>query len=106
VSLGLIVTELVINALKHGFPGGRRGTIKVDYRSDGAEWTLTVLDDGVGMPSLTAPLKGGLGSSIVTALAQQLNAQVQIADGRPGTEVRIVHVVRQTKTEAERPAAN
>jgi two-component sensor histidine kinase len=106
VSLGLIVTELVINALKHAFPGGRRGAIKVDYRSDGAEWTLKVCDDGVGMPSLTAPLKGGLGSSIVAALAQQLSAKVEFADGQPGTEVRIVHVDRQAKSKAERLTPN
>ena len=105
VSLGLIVTELVINALKHAFPGGRRGTIKVDYRSDNSDWTLKAHDDGVGMPSHDAHSKRGLGSSIVTALARQLNAQVEIADGQPGTEVRIVHAALSVETEAGRVAA-
>ena len=105
VSLGLIVTELVINALKHAFPGGRRGTINVDYRSDDSAWTLRVRDDGVGMPSKAAPSKGGLGTSIVMALAQQLDAQVEIGDGHPGTQVRIVHFAVAAGTEAELAAA-
>ncbi|MEO7277484.1 MAG: histidine kinase dimerization/phosphoacceptor domain -containing protein [Sphingomicrobium sp.] len=52
VSLGLIVTELVINALKHAFPGrNQKGRINVDYLTTAAGWTLTVNDDGNGMPA-------------------------------------------------------
>jgi two-component sensor histidine kinase len=47
MSLGLVVTELVINALKHAFPDGRDGNIVVGYHAVGADWTLTVRDDGV-----------------------------------------------------------
>ena len=91
VSLGLIVTELVINALKHAFPDGRRGLITVSYESHGLNWTLAVDDDGVGMPSDAASATPGLGTSIVEALARQLKAQVQVTSGHPGTTVRIVH---------------
>jgi two-component sensor histidine kinase len=90
VSLGLIVTELVINALKHAFPDNRGGEIAVDYRSQGPNWTLSVGDNGVGMPSESS-LKAGLGSSIVQALAKQLGAEVSIADAEPGTKVSIAH---------------
>jgi PAS domain S-box-containing protein len=90
VSLGLIVTELVINALKHGFPEGRPGEITVDYNFHGPNWILCVRDDGVGMP-LTAPARSGLGTSIVSALAGQLKAAVDITPGRPGTLVSITH---------------
>ena len=48
VSLGLIVTELVINALKHAFPGHTPGKIRVEYRSKGPDWRLSVSDDGIG----------------------------------------------------------
>jgi two-component system, sensor histidine kinase PdtaS len=91
VSLGLIVTELVINALKHAFPGNRRGKIKVDYRSDGKAWTLSVKDDGVGIHQDPTLAKPGLGTSIVTALSAQLHAVVSTTDAQPGTMVSIVH---------------
>ena len=92
VSLGLIATELVINALKHGFPGDRGGTIKVGYRSDGKRWMLSVDDDGIGMPKDAASAKPGLGTGIVEALSRQLGARVGIKDARPGMAVSVVHV--------------
>ena len=91
VSLGLVVTELVINALKHAFPHHRHGKIIVDYHSDGPEWKLSVRDDGVGMPSDPASAKPGLGTGIIEAIARQLDAQVQVAGANPGTTVSIIH---------------
>jgi len=91
VSLGLIVTELVINSLKHAFPGGRHGRIDVSYKAHGSNWTLSVTDDGVGMPKDADSATPGLGTSIVEALAKQLNARVQVVGGHPGTIVSIVH---------------
>ncbi|MCQ1838835.1 sensor histidine kinase [Neorhizobium galegae] len=90
VSLGLIVTELVINALKHAFPDGRPGKITIDYNFHGPNWILCVRDDGVGMP-LTAPVRTGLGTSIVAALARQLHALVETTPKHPGTQVSITH---------------
>jgi len=90
VSLGLVVTELVINALKHAFPGGRPGTIEVGYHAAGPDWTLSVKDDGVGMPTDAASATPGLGTSIVSALAHQLHADVLTADANPGTVVSLV----------------
>lgn len=92
VSLGLIVTELVINALKHAFPGNRRGRIMVDYKKGaGTAWTLSVVDDGVGVPAEPFSAVPGLGTSIVGALAHQLRARVDRAAGEPGTAVFVVH---------------
>jgi two-component sensor histidine kinase len=90
-SLGLIVTELVINALKHAFPGNRKGKILVDYRSHGATWTLSVRDNGVGYPKDAASATPGLGTGIVQALATQLGATVHMEPAKPGTLVSIVH---------------
>jgi two-component system, sensor histidine kinase PdtaS len=90
VSLGLIVTELVINALKHAFPGHRKGKILVDYRSHGATWTLSVRDTGVGVPKDHASAKPGLGTGIVESLANQLGASVRLEPARPGTLVSIL----------------
>ncbi|HEY9218216.1 MAG TPA: histidine kinase dimerization/phosphoacceptor domain -containing protein [Phenylobacterium sp.] len=91
VSLGLIVTELVINALKHGFPEDAAGSITVSYDCAGADWTLAVTDTGVGMPAPPDGAMAGLGTSIVEALARQLRAEVVVARMTPGTRVSIVH---------------
>ncbi|WP_269515530.1 sensor histidine kinase [Brevundimonas subvibrioides] len=91
VSLGLVVTELVINALKHAFPGGRSGSIVVGYRSHGPDWTLSIRDDGVGMPKDAASATPGLGTSIVEALSKQLKARIQVESGSHGTLVSVIH---------------
>lgn len=91
VSLGLIVTELVINALKHAFRDGKGGVITVDFEARGPNWLLRVCDDGAGMPSDPALIRTGLGTSIVQALAKQLEATVEVAPGLPGTTVSIEH---------------
>jgi two-component sensor histidine kinase len=101
VSLGLIVTELVINALKHAFPGERSGKIKIDYHAHGPNWTLSVIDNGVGMPADAANAKPGLGTSIVQALTMQLHALVRVTDANPGTAVSVAH----TQLAAVRSAA-
>lgn len=93
VSIGLIVTELVINALKHAFPDHRHGEIKVSYGDTGTGWKLTIADDGVGMPGNMAVAKAGLGTTIVSALAKQLHATVHVETGEPGTAI----TVNQTK---------
>lgn len=98
VSLGLIVTELVINCLKHAFPGGRLGRIEVGYRSQGADWSLSVADNGVGMPRDKASTTPGLGTSIVDALARQLDAHVEVRDAQPGTVISVVHAEAAVET--------
>jgi two-component system, sensor histidine kinase PdtaS len=91
VSLGLIVTELVINALKHAFPNDRKGKILVDYKTHALNWTLSVTDDGVGMPAQPDSAKPGLGTSIIEALTKQLGASISVAGAHPGTKVSIMH---------------
>ena len=84
VSLGLIVTELVINSLKHAFPEHESsGTIIVEYWSCPTGWRLTVEDDGIGMPADHETQKPGLGTGIIEALSKQLNATVSIAAKNP-----------------------
>lgn len=90
-SLGLIVTELVINALKHAFPDQRTGRIAIDYNSTGSDWTLSVTDDGIGMPSGSDAPKAGLGTGIVEALARNLKGEIRLSDADPGTAVTVTH---------------
>jgi chemotaxis protein methyltransferase CheR len=90
VSLGLIVTELVINALKHGFPSGEKGEILVKYEAQNSGWQLPVSDNGSGPQEAAGePAHIGLGTSIVEALAHQLNGMVHKSSGPQGTTVSI-----------------
>jgi chemotaxis protein methyltransferase CheR len=92
-SLGLIVTELVINSLKHAFnESSKDARITVAYDVCGTDWKLVVADNGVGTSdgAFTQP-KSGLGTGIVSALASQLDAQVVTVSSRDGTIVSITH---------------
>jgi len=89
ISLGLVVTELVINALKHAYPDERGGNIVVRYSSSATAWVLSVSDDGVGIVKGLRAAKAGLGTSIVEALAKQLHAEVAFTDAHPGTQVSL-----------------
>ena len=90
VSMGLIVTELVINSLKHAYPGdAAKGAITVDCHATAEGWVLTVADDGIGMSGTNDSARPGLGTGIVNALAQQLEATVTVSDANPGTLVTI-----------------
>lgn len=96
VSLGLIITELVINALKHAFPALQPGrAIIVAYEAEASDWTLTVADNGIGKSHLgPADVKGGLGTSLVNALATQLDAHISTKSSAAGTSVSIIHLER------------
>jgi two-component sensor histidine kinase len=91
VSLGLIVTELVINALKHAFPDDRTGMIAIDFRSSGKDWTLSIADNGIGMSLGSKAPKAGLGTGIVEALVKNLDGEIEVSDAGPGTVVTIRH---------------
>jgi chemotaxis protein methyltransferase CheR len=93
VSLGLIVTELVINAVKYAFPDNRAGAVvKIAYRRAGAEWTLIVSDNGIGKDVNDAvSVGGGLGTAIVLALAKQLDARVESVSSAAGMSVSVSH---------------
>ncbi len=88
VPLGLILNELLTNALKYAFPEERSGAVSVRFVRDGDEMVLTVADDGVGLgapkpkPSRRG---GGLGSTLVRAMASQLGGTVTSSGDGGGT---------------------
>ncbi len=91
VSIGLIVMELVINALKYAFPKGHpNAQVLVSYETSNTNWRLVVSDNGIGSHG-TPVAKGGLGTTLVKALAQQLDAQVETMLATTGTTVSITH---------------
>jgi two-component sensor histidine kinase len=81
VPCGLIINELVSNALKYAFPGGRSGKIRIEMREDGTHFIrLAVIDDGVGFPDgIGQASSKSLGLRLVRTLADQLGAAVEMA---------------------------
>ena len=83
VPLGLIVNELVTNALKYAFPDGRAGRIHVGFETtSGGEGRLRVRDDGVGMGP---PRPGSSGTELVKRLVHQIGGHLEREEVEPGT---------------------
>ena len=80
IPCGLIVTELVTNALKHAFPNAESGSIGVSAVAEPEGWLkLTVRDNGIGLPeSLDIGRSGSLGLELVGSLVRQLSATLEI----------------------------
>lgn len=103
VSIGLIVTELVMNALKHAFPAEKKdAAILVSYRVADTDWKLTISDNGIGKADSSKDgHKPGLGTSLIQSLAKQLDAVVETKSDSHGTAVSIVHATFK----AQKPSA-
>ena len=88
IPIGLIVNELVTNAVKYAFPGETRGTILVTLKRLPGELRLTVADDGQGLDSRRSG--SGLGGRLVEGFAHQLGGQVERESDSHGTTVRVI----------------
>jgi len=101
-ALAMIVTELVHNAIEHGLArtGGVVGVHAVRGRDERDELlTVTVSDDGCGLPDGFDPGAAGLGTRIVTSLVQDLRGRITWSDAKPhGTTVRFVARLRSMKS--------
>jgi chemotaxis protein methyltransferase CheR len=91
VSVGLIVTELIMNAIKFAFPKAHASArIRVTFEKARSDWKLTVSDNGVGrLPSEASQTSTGLGTALIGALATQLNAQISETSTRKGLSVAV-----------------
>jgi two-component sensor histidine kinase/CheY-like chemotaxis protein len=86
IPAGLILNELVSNALKHAFPDGRSGSVVIEGSRDQGRIHLAVQDDGIGVPpdvELARP--DSLGMHIIHILTRQLKGTFDVACGRPAT---------------------
>jgi PAS domain S-box-containing protein len=98
VSIGLIVTELVMNALKHAFTGDvREGRVVVGYEVKGDDWKLSVSDNGRGIPSIVSKKQIGLGTTLVKALAQRLDGKVASVTSGEGTTITVTRATFKSK---------
>ncbi len=84
VPLSLIVTEAVTNALKYGFPGGRRGTISIRLTEQNADVELMIHDDGIGIPAgrveTEAGTRDGIGLQLIRGFVRQLGASLTLEE--------------------------
>mgnify|MGYP000862985273 FL=1 len=105
VPCGLVISELVSNALKHGFPGERTGVARVDLWPDEERGSivLRVSDDGVGLPPEFDPENGAtLGLKLVDSLAGQLGGMLEVGrsfDG--GAAFTVVFPIPESTTGLE-----
>ncbi len=88
VPIGLMVNELVTNALKYAYPGDEAGQVRVSLRRDEGDCLvrLVVEDDGIGYPEPeVAPKGSGMGAMIVRSMARSLGATVELDRSHAGT---------------------
>jgi chemotaxis protein methyltransferase CheR len=99
VSIGLVVTELLINAIKYAFPFAKSDAqILVTYQISGADWKLTIADNGIGkLLDETVKPSGGLGTAIVKALVRQLDAQMETSSTPAGMSIAITRATFQPR---------
>ena len=88
VAIGIIVNELVMNAVKYAYPDGA-GPIHVDLTARDDELVLSIADNGVGLNAKTDPRSTGMGQRIVTAMAAKLSASVERDPAHDGTRVEL-----------------
>jgi two-component sensor histidine kinase len=97
VAIGIVVNELVINALKYAYPAGS-GPIHVEVSRTGDQIGLAVVDKGIGFSATPAPGSTGLGRRIVDAMAAKLEAKIKYDSGPSGTRVALaLPLSRDTK---------
>ena len=90
-AVGLILSELIQNAVEHGVPEGGTVSVEAERSTEGDVDILrvTVVDDGAGLPTGFRPSKAGLGTRIVTSMIHDLGGQIRWDDAEPrGTRVR------------------
>jgi two-component sensor histidine kinase len=104
VAIGIIVNELVMNAVKYAYPEGA-GPIDVALHSQGDNVVLSISDNGVGLNVKSDPQSTGMGQRIVSAMAAKLEARVERDPNHAGTRI-LVRFRRVKSTAAHAAPAN
>jgi two-component sensor histidine kinase/PAS domain-containing protein len=96
IALGMVVNELVTNAVKYAYPAGHTGTIDVGFQLNQGQVLLTVSDLGPGLPIKTAGSERGLGMRLVRSLVDQVGGELVIRSGQGAEfEIRLAAVTPQ-----------
>ena len=98
---GLVVNELLTNSLKHAFKGRDGGTISLHCIVGTSGCTVTVADDGIGLPAGQQwPTPGKMSALIVKSLAENANARIELSSA-PGDGARVTIYFKRSDAEAE-----
>jgi two-component system, sensor histidine kinase PdtaS len=93
VSVGLIINELLVNALKYAFPDDRDGWVRVTFTRTGQEYCLVISDNGVGLSatrdSTSSSASTGLGQRLIRSFVTQLGGRLEIEPHEPGTRAQV-----------------
>jgi two-component sensor histidine kinase len=89
LTLGLIVNELVTNAVKHG-PRGRVQLVRIRLRREDWQWRLTVHDNGPGVDPRSFDVSASLGMRLLHALAAQIGGALQIDPVNEGASISVL----------------
>lgn len=103
IPLGLVVAELLTNAVRHAYPDGARGRVEVRVTCGEGELSVEVSDDGIGMEGRPRP--GSLGTMLVQSLAQKIGAAVE-TQSAPGQGTRVTVRLSDTGQSAGAGGAN
>jgi two-component sensor histidine kinase len=83
IPCGLILNELISNALKHAFPGGRSGAVSITLRSQAGQVSIGIADNGIGLPEgFVLEQDGNLGLELVRTLVEQLDGRITAEGGK------------------------
>lgn len=88
VAIGIVINELVMNAVKYAYPD-QAGPIHVELKNDGDDLVFSVADDGVGVQAVSDPRSTGMGQRIVSAMATKLEATVEPDPTHAGTKIAL-----------------
>lgn len=92
ISMGLIVSEALANAIKHAFPDGRQGVITISASVSNQEWTVTISDNGIGFDN---EIDAGTGINLIRALAGQMRGKARFVSDH-GTRVEMTFPIFRT----------
>ena len=90
VPLGLVLNEVITNSIKYAFPGKKKGEISISMIDDGAQITLAIADNGIGMPLNTNETESNsLGLELIKGLSEDIEGAISF-DVKNGTRITIM----------------
>ncbi|MCK5149132.1 sensor histidine kinase, partial [bacterium] len=102
IPCGMIINELISNAIKHAFPDGRKGEIEIQLKTSSNRFNLSVRDDGIALPPGFKPSEvDSLGMMLISDLTNQLEGSLKIIQGDGFKMFEVDFVIHQDNSMGE-----